>query len=347
MAVQICITSLALVAVVGCGSNAPLSDGAQRLLSGNDDHVARAGLSAPSEVDARGIIGVVLGARIVARGRMLAVLDAMPPFVKIYSWDGTVRREFLSRGGAAGEAVTPTAIGILGDTALAVADLTGRISAFNLDGELLYSRTYKLRPLSIVGTCGNDWIVYAPRTSGFPDGTSWLHLIPGDLRGEAVPYVTEGRSGLDQVAFGKAYGVVATETSVSVRHEFGSRPRVFTWSCQSREVIGPAIPLPKREPTRVEVNPDGLVVGGGRGDLGGVGLAVLENGILLADLQASASGPETVLTLVTSTSTRAVRVRGAFAIRDSRPGLGVLFQTDSPVPNVFLVSERSVLQVFR
>jgi hypothetical protein len=76
-------------------------------------------------------------------------------------------------------------------------------------------------------------------------------------------------------------------------------------------------------------------------------MALLEAGVLLADLSAGGRhGDITELSLYRGDAKSSILVPGAFTIRDSDPGFGVLFETSEPAPRVFIVAEGDVLRLF-
>jgi hypothetical protein len=61
----------------------------------------------------------------------------------------------------------------------------------------------------------------------------------------------------------------------------------------------------------------------------------------------SAESSVTELVMPFTEPRRIVRIPGAFVLRDSRPGVGVLVEAMEPVPQVFLMPEDSLLALFR
>ncbi|HTE18017.1 MAG TPA: hypothetical protein VK689_06515, partial [Armatimonadota bacterium] len=74
-----------------------------------------------SDTAAASALGIVLAARITPSGAHVVVLDAVPPFVKVFDRSGRLRSAFLMQGGGPSESVGPSAIGVAGDSAILVA----------------------------------------------------------------------------------------------------------------------------------------------------------------------------------------------------------------------------------
>jgi hypothetical protein len=78
-------------------------------------------------------------------------------------------------------------------------------------------------------------------------------------------------------------------------------------------------------------------------------MAGVAGGVVIAE-HVAARAPDagtTEFTLLRDDGTRrVVSIPGDYAIRDSRPGVGVLVSTTNPVPQLFLVSETDLLALF-
>lgn len=86
----------------------------------------------------------VRGLAVDHHGRIF-VGQPMDGMVRVYSSDGHFLREIGSRGEGPGEFQSISSFGILGDS-LWISDLSqDRVTWFSLDGELLYTRTWKLK----------------------------------------------------------------------------------------------------------------------------------------------------------------------------------------------------------
>jgi hypothetical protein len=68
-------------------------------------------------------------------------------------------------------------------------------------------------------------------------------------------------------------------------------------------------------------------------------------GVVLADITFGTE-PETEFTLLRSGREQRVRVAGGYALRDSRPGQGVLMERIGPAPELFVLAEKDLLSMF-
>ncbi len=324
----------------------PLSVEARRFLDDHASHLAVIG--GPTGADAEPPATVV-AARILEGSRRVAVLAAEPPFVRVHRWDGAAEARFVGQGGAALEARMPLALGALGDDSLLLADATGRLSLYATDGRLLAQRSYApLRAMGVLGACGDRWLVYGPGATSALGQVPWLHVLPAALDGppRAVELLEPPVPG-ETHGFGKAHGLVSGVGGAVLRHDYGPDPRVVTWSCAPgappESLFALARPRTAGAKSRGEalalsVDPDAPIA---------VGIAALYDGVLLADYVVDGRGAErTELTLVRGSARRRLAVAGPVFIRDSRPGLGVLFETNAPASRLVLVAERRLVELF-
>ena len=78
-----------------------------------------------------GEIAFVVAARMTEGARHVVVLDAAPPFVKVFDRNGRLRAAFARKGSGPGEIEAPAALATSGDTAILVADAKGGVSLFD------------------------------------------------------------------------------------------------------------------------------------------------------------------------------------------------------------------------
>ena len=79
------------------------------------------------------------------------------------------------------------------------------------------------------------------------------------------------------------------------------------------------------------------------------GIALVGGGVLIGEhvIGRGGEGGHTEFSLIRDGRVaQRARVPGSYVIRDSRPGVGVLFSTGDPVPQVFLVRDADVLSMF-
>lgn len=346
----LCVPAVLLAMLaMACGPEIPAADpDATALFRASGRHLLNAG-AAPDSAD-RVVIGVLLAARFVGDGRSVAVLDAVAPHVKVYGADGRLRAAFLERGGGPRESRFPSALAALGDSALMVSDVSGRVAVFRLDGKLLWeTRVSSLAVLAAVDACGDGWVFYGPRAH--PSGrVGWLHHVTmaGDDSAAVVEvYADSLRTPLLPV--GIPYGVVSAGDRVVARHGFGAHSRLVRWACgagasRSAALSGVAT-VPDRAPEAVGKGISAFVSRSDEPVVGG--LAETAAGLLAGDVRwAGERDAFTELTLLGGTPTRVV-VAGIYHLRDSRPGAGILVSTNEPTPHVFVLPESEVLSLFR
>jgi hypothetical protein len=339
--------TLLAISLAACGGEGGFEtdDRATALFRSPEQHLVRAGMGG----DTAGVIGIILGARIVGAGDAVAVLDGVPPHVKVYGRDGRLRAAFLGRGGGPRETPYPSALAPAGDSAVLVSDVSGRVALFSLDGTLLSeTRVLGVAVLAAADACGDGWILYGPRT-GAAGAVGWLHrvrLAAADSFSVERVYADSIRSGLLPV--GVTYGLALDGDTLVVRHGFGSHSRLVRWGCGSEtprvsEVEGVGT-IPARGPDErgrgfsafVHRNDDPIAAG----------MAVTRSGVWMADVfYGREREGVTRLSRPEVGGRETVNVAGVYQLRDSRRGVGVLVSTHHPVPHVFLLSEEAFAAV--
>ncbi|HEU0076716.1 MAG TPA: hypothetical protein VFQ76_03645, partial [Longimicrobiaceae bacterium] len=321
-----------------------------RLFTDPARRAATIGLGA-EEGAAEAVIASVVAARLTGSGSHVVVLDLFPPFVKVYDREGRLRSAFLGKGGGPTEARRPVALATAGDSLVLVAD-GRRISVFDLDGKLRDQLSgLPFAPLAAARGCDADWLFYGPRMesgSGAREA-EWVHRVRLGSR----PVIESGfRDSIPPrgVPVGLAFGFVRRGGGAVLRHELGADPVLLEWNCGARltarrlpdEADGAGRPLEK--------------VGGGRSTEAGAiragsrsqaGIAALPGGTLVADQVVGGAG-EGTRTRLWGTRRGArwtATLPGAYLLRDSRPGVGVLVEADEPVPHLFVLREGDVARV--
>jgi hypothetical protein len=309
-------------------------------------HRFHVGLDESAPPDAT--LGQVLAARVTDGGRHVVVLDLAAPFVKVFDGDGRFRTSFMRKGSGPGEARSPMALAVSGDSAVLVADASQTLSVTDLQGGLrAQARLPGVLALAAASPCPGEWLVYGPRMDGRGRTAPWLHRV----RFTAADAV-EVRSFMvdtvpSRISAGLAYGLVSDGTGVVVRHTQGARPRVLHLACaggaprvlyEGEAVPPPPPPVREGGRTRTTVTPGMRAPGG---------LAALPGGVVFAEkVFGEAEGERVDLTLLGAGSGRTLSVAGDYVIRDSRTGVGVLVSTNDPVPQVFLVKPEDFLGMF-
>lgn len=321
----------------------PFTAPAQRLLSIG---------GAAADTATGSALGIVLAARITASGEHVVVLDAVPPFVKVFDRSGQLRTAFLGQGGGPSESVGPSALAVSGDSTILVTDVAGGVSTFDFDGNLR-SRVPSLGLVALAATeaCG-AWMLYGPRFQpGSAGEAQWLHRLPMNAAdADALESVVADSLTARALGVGKPYGFVSTAGGAVVRHDLGNTPSLLEWSCVTNTAA--VTPLPSaavgKRPPPLAKTEQGLMARVEPGMASPVGLAALAGGHLIANREtARDQSVRTVLHLVRAGQTAGVQVPGDYTIRDARPGLGVLIGTPDPVPQLFLIRESAIEDLFR
>jgi hypothetical protein len=302
--------------------------------------------------DTSSALGIVLSARITSSGDHIVVLDAVPPFIKVFERSGRLRSAFLRQGGGPSESVGPASLAVSGDSVVLVTDVGGGVSTFDFDGHPMHRiPSLGLVALAATEACG-AWLLYGPRFSAGSAGEAlWLHRLLIDAAdASALESFVSDSLASSGLGIGKPYGFVATSGGAVARHDLGSTPSLINWSCDTgtaQVTPLPAAAIGRRPPplTRTE---EGLVARLEPGIASPVGLAALKGGHLLANREtARDQSVRTVLYLIRGGETVRAEVPGDYALRDARPGEGVLIGTPDPMPQLFLLEESAVEDLFR
>ncbi|HKP75400.1 MAG TPA: hypothetical protein VJT67_07630 [Longimicrobiaceae bacterium] len=289
----------------------------------------------------RGEIGFVVAARMTDGARHVVVLDAVPPFVKVFDRQGHLRAAFARKGAGPGEVEAPSALAASGDTAILVADARGGLSVFDLDGRLKWrSRPLGIVPLALAPGCGGGWTLYGPAVTR-ARSPAWLHDLQPSGDSAVLRGTLQDSLPAEGVGIGLAYGLVRGPAGLVLRHDAGHA--VYARGCGA---LAPSLlfQTPARG-SRGEIRS-----GEGRqvthappGTRAVAGIAEVAGGWVLADVFAG-GGTELVLHR-RGGATRTRRVRGEWFLRDSGPG-GVLVSTDDPDPRLYVLRPAAFERLF-
>ena len=328
----------------------PISAFGEELLQSQARHLADVGVEGVQ--DTLAIIANVQAARIDVAHKQIVVLDASAPYIKIFDWNGKFVRSFLARGGGPKEAEYPVSIGLLGDSLLLVAELSGRLRTFDLMGQQIGERMVAgLAPLAVGSACGK-WLIYGPKTVATGNSTrngtetGWVHLLTLGLDSIVLSAdLVSNSSNRSEIGFGKPYGLISGDEVFHIRHDDGDPPAVMSWNCSQIGATFAVTSLLADRPVRKVSDPHALQPLSG--STFPSGLASLPGGMLLSDMQTGGGHANTLLTLIERHGKRAVTLRQVYAIRDSRPGVGILFESMSEAAKLTLISEDDVMRFFQ
>ena len=324
----------AAAALLLAGAGACVRDSGAAVLAGRDDRLVTV------RATGRGEIAFVVAARMTDGARHVVVLDAAPPYVKVFGHDGRLQAAFVGKGEGPGELRAPAALATSGDTAILVADAKGGLSVYDMAGRLKqHTRPLGIVPLAATAGCDGGWMLYGPLvTAGTP---AWLHDVRfadggASVRSALLDTLPEG------IGIGLAYGLVGDGRSLVLRHDAGSA--VYARRC------GAAAPslvfrTPARTPGRdVDSGHGRQVTRTRKGTRALAGIAEVAGGVVLADVFTGGGGTELVLHgRGGATSSR--RIAGAWFLRDSGPD-GVLVSTDDPEPRLYVLRPAAFERLF-
>lgn len=345
--VRSCLTFNALAWILVLAAceprDAASTPGAAGLLANPDRHLLTIGLGrAPSTA----VFSTIVAARLTEDGEHVVVLDAAPPFVRVFDRRGGAGPSFLGGGSGPLEARLPSALAVSG-SAVFVGGAERRYWIFDLGGRLLDQASgLDFLPLAATAGHGGEWMVYGPRASA--DGvraagvTHWLHRVrPGGATQSFVGEAAPDRP----IGIGIGYGMVTGPGGVVVRHDFGAVPSIVSWPADSSAPSITPIPGMQARPPAGGAEREGRrtfrVEAGSRVQ---IGVAATARGVVVADFVAGrpgGAGDRTEFRRIGGG--RVAAVPGMYRIHDSRAGVGVLLGAPEPVPHLFLVSEADFL----
>lgn len=145
-----------------------------------------------------------------------------------------------------------------------------------------------------------------------------------------------------------AYGLVNGRDGAVLWHTLGAERTLWEWRC------GEAPPQPSYrvhagDAVRATRKGTGATMRLGPGSRTLAGIALIGGVVMIGEhvIGRGAEDSHTEFSLIRDGHVAArARAPGSYVIRDSRPGVGVLFSTRDPVPQVFLVREADVLGMF-
>jgi hypothetical protein len=318
---------------------------APRVLTARDLHAVDVSLDGSGAAPS---VRLVVAARMSADGSRLVVLGPEPPFVHVLDPGGRPLASFGTRGGEDG-LQAPVALAVSDAGEVLVADASGSAVVFGMDGAV-HERIADtgVLPMAAAAPCPGEWLVYGPRRGAAAGArTEWLHRMPGRAGGKTAAVRLSDGAPAGTIGLGRPFGLVAAAGTAVLRHDEGGAPSLVTWRCGESAPQVASLASGGRSPgsgaaRQVEGRLEVRVPPGTRLPSG---VAMVTGGVVVADVVPGAHA-RTELALLRGGAEQRVEVSGVYALRDSRPGLGVLLQTMDPAPRLFLVSEKDVLSLF-
>lgn len=296
--------------------------------------------------DPDGSMTYVVAGRVTPSGNHVVLLDAQPPFIKVFRRSGELRSAFLPRGGGPVESRGLLAIAVSGDSLVLTVDIKGRLRTFDLDGRLRqHIPNFPIPVIAATSACDGEWLMYGPRRT--PAGTvQWLHRLAIGSGTDAVVSMVEAPPAGDGVWPAPADGMAVTRDGAVVGHNAGGAPAVIRHACGASEGL---LAETERSPEKGMVprrSGNAMMTSVGPGARMRGGIAVAGSRIVVSELvNADGGDGEHSDFHVVGTRLPGRRVPGHVVLLDSRPGTGVLLRTDEEDGRVFLLSERDFLSL--
>lgn len=280
----------------------------------------------------------VTDARFTPNGHHIVILDASPPYVRIFDREGVLERALVPEGDGPTEARNPYSIAVT-DSSFALAE-AGRISVHRLQGGLKADfRGLPFIAQSLTRGCGADWIVYGPGSNG--DKTTWLRAVSAVADSAAVQNIMEDDVAATGVIARLARPVARGADRILVYHEAPATPEILSFSCPDYQFAGGHLATSVTRPER------GAEEGGG--------MTIIEpdeqrlSATLFIDSQAYIV--RSMLhdggrwqELITERDEIVASGPGVYRVLDVERGLA-LVSVDEPVPHVVVTDARAVAKL--
>lgn len=269
-------------------------------------------------------------------GRFIVVLDASPPFVRLFNPDGSLETAFVPHGEGPGEAELPEALAVSNDRILVLEP--GRASVLTFDGELIEDRAISFWPTSAARGCGDDFLAYG--SGPYSDGNiDWLRSFR--TLDETPAAVLRGASPAELSAYrrratGRSSRLARAGASVILHHDARDPPETLTLACPGNRTFSVDTVPEFKQP----------VVGRERSFTGGAarqlqlgthqftGATILDQTSILSARVIGESGTRFIPARDRSP---AYYTSSDVALLDAQPGHGVLLAAYTPVRHIILV----------
>jgi hypothetical protein len=282
-------------------------------------------------------------------GSRLALLDLLPPHIKIFDSTGAGVSSFLTTGDGPGQMRMPVALTTWDDSTIVIADVSGSLAAWNISGRLL--REGRGVPgLAIMGMvrCGERLVLYGPSIDSTATGEPtwvWLRELAADLATIELSGLRETMEpGEIHGVGGKVYGISVTSDSLlNLRHQFGPAPRVLQVRCSDLQSghallnLPPSVRMPRSSAGGGPVTPPRTT--GPRP----AGLAAFGDKLVLADLLVASkveNQDSTRFIVIAHGRIDSITVAGRHQLMGSTDEVALVMESD-PYPGVRVVREQS------
>ena len=281
----------------------------------------------------------IVDAQLSADGRFVAVLDLVPPYVRVFDSNGTLQAAFVTKGDGPGEARNPIALTISKDRLLVVQP--GRMSWFTLSGDLVAERSnLPFWPQSAAPGCDDDFLLYGPGRD--TDGTLVSLRSVRSATDTSISLIHD--TGTPELFTRHVRPLAQGRGVVAVHHDGRNPPETLTLACPDYRVV--------RTDTFPELARRAVSTNRSRS----VGVVQLRNdqpifnGIVVIDrypLLSVSTGGRTRLIDVSENAIHSYYMRNSMRLLDAQSESIVLLARPNPVPHLVLVRYDRFVEAIR
>lgn len=182
------------------------------------------------------IFAEVVDGRITPDGQHLVILDAAPPYLRVFDRTGAIVTAAVGGGKGPLEMTDPHSLAVTNGS-VAIVDL-GTIKEFSLDGSLnRVSSNLDFLPQTISRGCNGEWVVYGPGREA--DGTiSWLRAIDLSEEPPAERVLLVDRNRGSGVVVRRSRPVTASNGRLLLYHDATNPPTTILYQCPGYTELG-------------------------------------------------------------------------------------------------------------
>lgn len=295
------------------------------LLEQSAGQEGRIGLSDASRPEAE--LGIVVAGRLSPNGRVMALLDAVEPAVKIFDRKGNYLGGF-GRADRDRGIFRNSPVLALSDSLVLVSDPSSdRMAAFGFDGRLLaLIDSIPFDPLAATSMKNGMWLFYGPSKAPAEQSTaSWLHCA--SLSGSRLAHVSSAypAPASAKARYGGVQGIVRNGEGATVYDRYAKSPVMLHVECPltgtisvTQEAVHATTPASQE------------------GQRGGAfaGIGYVGEHVVLGRARAGS----TELTAL-NVNGRSVAYRNTVLILDGPSGDALMLLVSNPMPHVLLVRD--------
>jgi hypothetical protein len=281
-------------------------------------------------------LGIIAGARLSPDGKTIAVLDEVPPNVKVFSRGGAPIGALHFDRDTNARYVAPI-IALSNKLLLVLRPDLRRAEVFAIGSRrALHVAPLDFAPIAAVAVGVDAWLVYGPSGRASPSPSTWVHCLEWTRAGELRIKSALTDSMMPTTHLFRVPVLTTTDAGILFAHRVRDSVSVVEASCGTRapgahaqvtsRYLSPRDGPPNARPGLIDLGSDVLEVAVRRYS------DTSRTGVVKSD--------STLFHLVRSG--HSLTVPGRYQVLDSRPGIGVAFLRPSPVPAVYVVSQESL-----